>query len=71
MIENINSQCSVLYIGVIESIRTQNANQNAHKSSTTSIESVMILLIGLGKDIKKFSILKTGRLVKACIQFIK
>jgi hypothetical protein len=33
-------------------MRTQNANQNAHKSSTTSIESVMILLIGLGKDIK-------------------
>lgn len=33
-------------------MRTQNANQNAHKSSTTSIERVMILLIGLGKDIK-------------------
>ncbi|EHM45340.1 hypothetical protein HMPREF0880_04295 [Yokenella regensburgei ATCC 43003] len=52
IIENINSQCGVLYNGVSESIRTQNANQNAHKSSTTSIDKVMIRFIGLGKDIK-------------------
>jgi hypothetical protein len=38
--------------GVIESIRTQNANQNAHKRSTTSIERVIMRFIGLGKDIK-------------------
>jgi hypothetical protein len=39
-------------MGVIESIRTQNANQNAHMSSIISIDKVIIRLIGLGKDIK-------------------
>jgi len=52
IIENINNQCAVLNIGVIESMRTQNANQNAHKSSTISIERVIMRFIGLGKDIK-------------------
>ncbi|HHE5438861.1 TPA: hypothetical protein ACPEXV_001097, partial [Enterobacter hormaechei] len=52
IIERIKSQCSVLYTGVIESMRTQNANQNAHSRSTTSIESVIIRFIGRGKDIK-------------------
>ena len=33
-------------------ITSKNENQKAHKRSTTSIESVMIRFIGLGKDIR-------------------
>jgi len=55
-IERIKIQCGKLATGVIESMRTQNANQKAHNNSTTSTASVMILFTGLGKESKYVSI---------------
>jgi len=59
MTDDIKIQCGKLFTGVIESIRTQKANQNAVSNNTTSMASVIILFTGLGKESKYVSIFST------------